>query len=217
MGVSSPDSFIEEVTEEVRRDRLFTLFRRYGWIGGLVVVLVVGGTAWTEWRASRDRAEARLFGDAVLFALDAPDPAARRQALAGIAATGERAALVRLLLASDPAEDKAATLAALDAVAADAALPLVWRDLAILRRVGVAGADMPADQRRAALDPLGAPGRPFRPLALELLAYLDIETGAIDAGVAGLTALTQDQESPAGLRRRAQQVVQALGGSRDGA
>lgn len=217
MGVSSPDSFIEEVTEEVRRDRLFGLFRRYGWIGGLLVILVVGGTAWTEWRALRDRDEARLFGDAVLYALDAPDTAARREALAAVPATGERAALVNLLLASDPAEDKAATLAALDAVAGDAALPEIWRDLATLRRVDVAGADMPADQRRAALDPIAAPGRAFRPLALELLAYIDIETGAVEAGLARLATLTQDQQAPEGLRRRAEQVILSLGGPRDGA
>ena len=33
--MSNPDSFIDEVTEEVRRDRLFAVFRKYGWIGVL--------------------------------------------------------------------------------------------------------------------------------------------------------------------------------------
>ncbi len=215
--MSNSDSFIDEVTEEVRRDRLFLLFRRYGWIAGLLVALVVGGTAWTEWQKSRRTAEARLFGDAVFAALEAPDPAARRAALAGIPAGGERAAVLNLLLASDPAEDRAATLAALDRVAADASLPAAWRDLAVLRRVTVAGAEVPVAERRAALEPLAVPGRPFRPLALELLAYVEIEAGETEAGVARLRALTEDQQATAGQRRRAQQAIDAVAPGGNGA
>ncbi|QYK39791.1 MAG: hypothetical protein KF887_09900 [Paracoccaceae bacterium] len=216
--MSNPDSFIEEVTEEVRRDRLFALMRRYGWIGILAVLLLVGGTAFSEWRKAQAQSEARMFGDAVLDALDAPTPDARRAALASVP-TGdsrERAALVGLLLASDPQGDRAGTLAALDAVATDAALPQVWRDMATLRRVIVAGTDMPAAERRAALDPLAAPGRSLRPLALEQLAYLAVEAGDTDAAITQLRALTTDQEAPAGLRRRAEQMITALGGGRDG-
>ena len=41
--MSTPDSFVEEVTEAVRRDKLYAAFRKYGWIGGLVVIGIVGG------------------------------------------------------------------------------------------------------------------------------------------------------------------------------
>lgn len=215
--MSNPDSFIDEVTEEVRRDRLFAMFRRYGWIGIVAVLLLVGGAAWTEWHKARATAEARAFGDALLGALDADTPEARRAAVAAVPATGNGAAVVRFLLASDPAQDREGTLAALQAVADDATLPVAWRDLAVLRRVTVAGADMPVAERRAALDAIAAPGRPFRPLALEQLAYLRVEEGDASGAVAALRALTTDQEAPAGLRRRAAQVITALGGESDGA
>ena len=39
------DSFIDEVTEDLRRDRLFGVFRRYGWIAIALIVLVVAGAA----------------------------------------------------------------------------------------------------------------------------------------------------------------------------
>ena len=39
--MSNTDSFIEEVTEEVRRDKLYGYLKRYGWIAGLIIVLVV--------------------------------------------------------------------------------------------------------------------------------------------------------------------------------
>ena len=68
--MSNPDSFIDEVTEEVRRDRLFAMFRKYGWIGILAVVVVVGGAAWNEWQKARAEARAEAFGDALLDAFD---------------------------------------------------------------------------------------------------------------------------------------------------
>ena len=67
-SVSNPDSFISEVTEEVRRDRLYAMFRKYGWIGVVIVLGVVGGAAYTEWTKARAAARAQSFGDALLEA-----------------------------------------------------------------------------------------------------------------------------------------------------
>jgi hypothetical protein len=211
--LSNPDSFIDEVTEEVRRDKLFALFRKYGWIGILVVALTVGGAAWNEWQKSRVRASAEAFGDAVLTALDAESPEARAAALAAVPAEGKQVALRGLMLASDPAQDRAGALAALEAVAADASLAPAWRDLAVLRRVLILGAKAPVADRRAALDPIAAPGRPYRTLALEQLAYLLVEEGRKPEAITALQALVDDQEAPSGLRARAGQMIVALGGA----
>lgn len=211
--MSNPDSFIDEVSDELRRDRLFAAFRRYGWIGIVVVLMIVGGAAWNEWRKAQWRSASEAFGDAILSALDQPDAAARRAALGAVPAAGPRTAVLNLLLATDPAEDLAATLAALDAVAADAALPASYRDLAVLRRVLVAGPDMPAAEQRAALEPLAVAGRPYRPLALELLALIQVGTGDRDGAIAALQALAQDQQASAGQRQRVGQVIVALGGA----
>ncbi|WP_149589058.1 hypothetical protein [Tabrizicola flagellatus] len=211
--MSNPDSFIEEVTEEVRRDRLFGLFRKYGWIGVVVILALVGGTAWTEWQKSRDAARAEAFGDALIDALDHGTPEERREALASVPATGEQVAILNLILGSDPAEDKAATLAALESVANNAALSPAYRDLAVLRRVLVGGADLSLADRRAALDGIAVAGRPYRTLAAEQLAYLLIEEGKPDAAIAALGTLMQDQEASAALRARVGQVITALGGT----
>lgn len=210
--MSNPDSFIDEVTEEVRRDKLYGLMRRYGWIGIVLVLAIVAGAGISEWRKAQADARAQAFGDAVLDALDLGAPEDRRAALGNIATDGDQTGILQLLLASDPETDRAGTLAALDALAADASQPQSYRDLATLRRVIVAGADMPAADRRAALDPIAAPGRPFRTLALEQMAYLLVEDGKTDDAIAALTALTEDQEAPAGLRTRVGQMIVALGG-----
>lgn len=57
--MSNPDSFIEEVAEEVRRDRMSRLMRKYGWIGVLAVVLIVGGAAFNEYRKAQEIAADR--------------------------------------------------------------------------------------------------------------------------------------------------------------
>ncbi|MBC2835899.1 hypothetical protein [Paragemmobacter straminiformis] len=210
--MSNPDSFIDEVTEEVRRDRLFAMFRKYGWIGVLIVVFIVGGAAFNEWRKAAAASRAEVFGDAVLDALDLGGVEERRTALGAIKADGDQKAVLQLLLASDPDTDRAATLEALQALADDASQPQSYRDLAVLRRVMVLGAEASVSERRAALDPIAAAGRPFRTLALEQLAYLTLEEGKTDEAVAALQALMQDQEAPAGLRSRAEQMIVALGG-----
>ena len=68
--MSETDSFIDEVTEEVRRDRLFRLCARYGWIAVLAVLLLVGGAGWNEWRKAEERERRRPSGDAILAALE---------------------------------------------------------------------------------------------------------------------------------------------------
>ena len=210
--MSNPESFIDEVTEEVRRDRLFRVFRKYGWIGIVLVVGIVGGAAFNEWSKAREAARAAAFGDAVVDALDLGTPDERREALAAVPADGDQAALLQLILASDPDEDRAQSLAALDKVVADASLPASYRDLAVLRRVLVGGTELPLAERRTALEDIAAAGRPYRTLAEEQLAFRLVEEGKPDEAITVLSALVQDQEASSALKARASQVIIALGG-----
>lgn len=211
MTLSNTDSFIDEVTDEVRRDRLFAAFRKYGWVAVVLVLVIVGGAAWHEWQKSRDAARAQAFGDAALAALEKP-AAERSAALAALPGDSDQLAIRELLLAANPEVDKPGALAALDKVAANTALPQVYRDLAVLRRVAMAGTDQPLAARRSALQDVAVPGRPFRVLADEQLAYLLIEEGQKDAALKALTALIQDQEAPQTMRRRLGLAITALGG-----
>ncbi len=213
--MSNPDSFIKEVTEEVRRERLFGLLRRYGWIAVLVVLLVVGGAAWNEWRKARDQAAAEAFGDAVLAALDTPDPAARIAALDAIDAdSAGRGAILDLLRAAEAqrAGDTQAALAAFARVEANESLSRSYRQLAALQRVMLAGPALDAAEREQILSALAQPGEPFRPLALEQIAMLRIEAGETDAARAILQDLLDEPEATQGLRARVRQLIVALGG-----
>ena len=164
-----------------------------------------------------DTAEERVprgeLGDAALAAMEIGEPAVRMTALSALAADRDQTGLQALLLSATPDVDQAASLAALDALIADTAQAQVYRDLAVLRRVGLAGSAQPLADRRAALMSVAVPGRAFRTLAEEQLAYLLIEEGLKDEALDAMTALIQDQESPAGLRRRLGQIITALGGT----
>ncbi|MDH5454298.1 MAG: tetratricopeptide repeat protein [Paracoccaceae bacterium] len=218
-GVSEQDSFINEVTEEVRRDKLFALMRRYGWIAVLLVVLLVGGASWNEWRKATERAQAEAAGDALISALTITDPEERLQALEAIEAEGnsDRAAVIGLLeaAAAEEAGDAEGAAAALEAVAGDETVPQVYRDLAVLKRVVTGAGEIAPDERLSRLRPLLAPGSPFRLLALEQSALVEIEKGETATARGTLQALLADAEVTEDLRRRAQQLIVALGGSLD--
>lgn len=205
--MSETDSFIEEVSEEVRRDRLFRLFRRYGWIALAVVILAVGGAAWNEYRKASERRAAQALGDALLAA----DGAA---ALDGITAEGPAAQAVIDLTRAEAlatAGDKAGAAELLRRVGARAELPAVYRDLAALKALILEGPDMATDARLAAIEPLAQPGAPFRLLALEQRALAQIAGAMPDEAVATLRTLLELPDATPGLRQRATQMIVALG------
>lgn len=208
--MSNTDSFIDEVTEEVRRDRLFALMRKYGWIAILGVLLIVGGTIWNEWRKARAEASAQAYGDALRAALGAADPTA---ALAALPAEGDAAAVKGLLASAVglQAGDEAAALTALDGVAADPGAPASLRQLAKLKSVILSGPSMPAVDREAILAELAMPGAPFRALALEQQALGLVAAGDAPAAIVALKALLQEPGATAGLQARASQLIVALG------
>ena len=211
--LSNPDSFIDEVTEEVRRDKLFAFFRRYGWIGVVLALLVVGGAAYREWDKARSAAAAEAYGDALLAAVETPDAAGRKAALEAVTTAGD-GRIVQALLAAANAEqqgDKATALTALQSLADDGSVPQNYRDLATLKRVMLAGAGMQAADRIALMQDVATPGRPFRPLALEQIAMVEIETGDTDTGIRHLRDVLQEPLVSQALRSRVSQVIVALG------
>ena len=216
--MSETDSFIEEVTEAVRRDQLFRFARKWGWIPILLILLVVGGTAWHEWQQSREVARAEDLGDRVLAALKLEQPEARATALADIQADGTAGALVQMISAGEIATtDPKAAGALLEAVAANAALPALYRDTAVLKLTMIRDFPMMSDERIKRLEALTAPGAPLRLLALEQIALLQAERGEKDAAIATARSIAEDAEASASLRQRAEQLVIVLGGKIEGA
>jgi len=213
--MSDTDSFIEEVTEEVRRDRLYGLLRRYGWIAVLVIVLIVGGAAFSEYRKARTQAQAEALGDAMLSALASNDSGDRAAALAAIdPATAPAAAVLRLMTAAEQARagETATAIETLNAIALDGDAPQVYRQIAQFKSLILQGDNTPAADRRQAFEALASPGNPLRLLAREQMALIDIQEGDAEAAISRYQAILSDAEITSGLQQRALQVIVALGG-----
>lgn len=208
--MSDTDSFIDEVSEEVRRDRLYGMMRRYGWIAVVAVVAVVGAAAYNEWRKASERSAAQAFGDAILAAEGIDDPQERASALQAIPSEGQQTAVLNLLLASDGTQ---ASADALMQIATDTALPDHFRHLAMLRVAQVQDDAVTLDEVRGLLAPVVVAGAPYRVLGEEALAVAELRAGEEDAALTRLQALLQDDEASQALRRRATQLIVALGGT----
>ncbi|MFW8592854.1 hypothetical protein [Cribrihabitans neustonicus] len=216
--MSDTDSFIDEVTEEVRRDRLFLMLKRYGWIGGVAVALIVGGAAYREYSKAQETAAAQALGDAVSAALETEDSAAQAEALAAVAAEGEGgAAIVAMLRAGALAEagQTGEAVAALEAVASNGDLPLIYRHVASFKALNLQAETLSPEDLRLQYEALAQPGAPLAPLASEQLALLDIRAGETDAAIERLRAIAGDAAAGADLKERATQVIVALGGAAD--
>ncbi|KMW57860.1 hypothetical protein AIOL_002828 [Candidatus Rhodobacter oscarellae] len=213
--MSETDSFIEEVSEEVRRERLFGYMRRYGWIAILAVVVLVAGAAYNEYRKAQDRAAAQARGDAILAALEAEAGAARLDILQGVEDADAAAPIVSMLAASEAlaADDPAAAAAALEAIINDASHAQLYRDLATLKHAILTAGSTEPDARISALANLTRPGGAFRTLAEEQIAIAEVQKGDSAAAITRLQALVSDIEATEGLRLRARQLIVALGGT----
>lgn len=214
--MSNTESFIEEVTEEVRRDRLYGYLRRYGWIAALLIVLIVAGAGFNEYRRAQAEAKAQALGDAMLAALAENDDAERATALAAIeAGSPEGKAILAFLTAGIQAEagngEQAADIIA--SVADTADLPLIYRQVASFKSLIVQSDTLDVETRRAGFEALAVPGVSLRVFAEEQLALLDIQANNSNAAIERFRMIVEDAESTPGLQRRALQAIVALGGS----
>ncbi|MDT1063547.1 tetratricopeptide repeat protein [Paracoccus sp. CPCC 101403] len=206
------DSFIDEVTDDLRRDRLFTAFRRFGWIAIALILVLVAGSAWREYSSGQAEKSARAWGDAVLAAQDSPD---RATALAAIDAKGSggRKLLSEMLAAGAEAEAGQADKASERLLAAAEANPQdpLLHDLALLKAVMLAGPTMDAAKRDGILSQLSKPGAPYELLALEQKAVALIGAGRSEDATMLIRQIQQKDGLSEALRRRLAEMMITLG------
>jgi hypothetical protein len=212
--MSNPDSFIDEVNDEVRRDRLYAMLRRYGWIGILAVVLIVGGAAWSEYQKAQARAQAEALGDSMLSALNTESALSRASLLATVdARSAEARAVAQMMAAAEyvVAGDPAEAVKILDAVAVNGDIPEIYRLIASFKAVTTQGSSLTAEERRTRLEGLAQPGSPIRLLAEEQLALNQISSGNPEGAIEMLQSILVDAETTPDLQQRVLQVIVALG------
>lgn len=201
-----------EIEEDLRRDRLRKLWDRFGGlIIGLVVLAVVAAGAWSGykyWRHQQAVTASTAFAAAVRLAEEGKHQEAEAafSTLAGTAAGGYRTVALFRAAAAAAARDKAAGVAAFDAIAADGKLDPLMRQLAQLRAalilVDTAGLG-DVNQRIGAI---AAGTGPLRHSAREVLALAQLKAGNAAAANKTASEITSDSATPPGVRSRAELV-----------
>lgn len=205
--MSETDSFIAEVTEDVRRDRLFGLFRRFGWIPAALIVIIVSGTAYNEWSKSKADKLAQVRGDALLAAMDTVDEVARASALNEIASQGSENIVAQMLAAGGKDEN---SINFLNAVIINTDQPEYIRDLAKLKLTMIPGAQT-KEQKLKTLDILSQPGGIYRNAAVEILVAFELELGNPSKAIEFLKSHIQDAGASRAQVQRMAELLVALG------
>ena len=212
--MSDTDSFLQEVSEELRRDRLYRNMRKYGWIAILVVIVIVGAATYREYLKSQAETKAELFGTSIIDALNEKNAADRISKLQKINAPGENAkAVVAMLLSAELIGNETASLemSSLSDAIEGLSVDTHYRDLLNFKILLKSSEIMNLDERMKAFSALSKPGNPFRLLAEEQMALIELELGNTDSAIEKISNILLDAELTAGLRNRATQMMIALG------
>ena len=212
--MSDTDSFLQEVSEELRRDRLYRNIRKYGWLAILLVVLVVGGATYREYLKSKTETAAQLFGTSIINALGEKNIDDRISKLQKINAPGDNAKVVIAMLLSaelNGSESPALEKSSLSTITEGSSIDAHYRELLNFKILLGSAESLSLEERATAFEALSKPGNPFRLLAEEQLSLIDLEQGYIDNAVEKISQILLDAELTAGLRNRATQMMIALG------
>ena len=211
--VSDTDSFIEEVSEEVRRDRLYGFFRKYAWVGILVVVTIVGGTAFLEFQKSKAKTKAEALGSAIIEALEISNEKERVELLGNIEVSNSEAkSIVALLLAAEEIslQNYDAASRNLNVISEDQSISQIYRDMAKFKFLLISHGRLEFELLLTGFEDLASPGNPFRLLAEEQIALLRLKNKENEAAINILKSILDDAELTDTIKQRVSQLLISL-------
>jgi hypothetical protein len=197
-----------EVDEDVRRDRMEQLWKRYGnLVVGVALVLVAGVAGWQVYKQFRTK-EAERAASKFQTALETSEAGQTAQAeslLASIIKKGPSGytLLGRFREAAETGKRDAAAGAALyDALAADGSLGSTLQSLAQLRAAILLADNLPAADLKKRLEPLAAATGPWRNLAREWLGLSALKSNDFEGAGRYFDEVITDPETSPALRQR---------------
>jgi hypothetical protein len=209
-----------EIEEDLRRERMTRLWKRFGPVVVAVAVLIVAGVAgmrgWEWYSAKQAEETGARFEAAIALTRQENNDAQALAALDAIAKDGPGgyALLARFREASEQAvTNKAAAAASFDAIAQDISVPSLVRDLARIRAALIlVDTGSQADVVSRA-EPLAATGNSWRHSAREILALAAWKAGNVADTRRWSQELISDVETPQGSRARGQLLLDLASGA----
>jgi hypothetical protein len=212
------ETFVREVDEELRKERLNTFVARYGWwIAGAIVLLIgaVGGYLWWQ---ERQTVEAGARAEQLVNALDMMESGNRNGAATAINALAESdsdgyraAALFARANSQIAANEVPAAVATLRGIAEDQSLDETYRQAALVRQTVLEFDALQPQVVIQRLGPLARPGQPWFGTAGELVGVAHLKMGRPNLAGPLFAAIGRDQNVPPSIRTRAIQMAGSLG------
>lgn len=205
----------EEVEEEVRKDRLGELWKRYGWIVWLAAIAIVGFVAFSEWRSGQVDAQKRAQVAVLESALSALESGDYGQAQAELQAMVDNdtrlSPLAAHLLAQARLEGGGDTNGAVVALSETASADGdAYQQLALLKSVYLRAETMTLADMEAELGALIATESQLGALAEELIAAKAFSEGDFSRARRDYNRLMIAANAPAGLQQRARIAIDAI-------
>lgn len=212
------ETFLREVDEELRKERVNNFVARYGWaiIAGVVLFLgAIGGWIWWQHRQTE---QAGKQGETMLEALDALEGGNRSGAQSKIAelansdVEGYRvAALFARANAELGANNNRAAIATLKGIADNQDFDEIYRQAATVRQTAI---EFDSLQPQAVIQRLGAlarPGQPWFGTAGEMVAIAHMKMRQFDRAGQLFGQIARDESVPPSIRTRTAQMAGSLG------
>lgn len=215
------DSFVNEVDESLRQDRMLGLAKKYGpWLIGAFVAVLIGVAGylwWKDYSLNQSRAHSEEFIAAQRMAAEGIQSGNLDQAKAEFERlTGEGPQVYRVMARLEHAAileaqgDLEAALAEFDRAAEDARDPTM-RDTARLRAAYIVAETQDFAALQTRLQPLVDSDSRLSYLARELLGIEAWEAGNLDLARETLQNLTLAFDAPEAVQQRAQVALSVIG------
>ena len=218
------DTFVKEVDENLRRDRLRDFFRENGgWIAaGVVLFLAIsGGIIWYQ-QYRQQRAEAQVEQLAQIYKdIGVGNTAKVPQQLDDLSHSGSKAVRASALFTRAAfalqQNDQKLAIASFKAIRDDSSLPDSYRNAALIRQTALEFDQLQPQQVIAQLEPLAKPDNPWFGSAGEMTALALIKQGKTREAGQLFATLAKDKDVPEGIRNRSLQISGSLGADASGA
>jgi len=212
------ETFVREVDENLRRDRIQDFFKEKGsWIAAAVVLFLAASAGFIWFQKHRVQvAETHVEQLAEIYKdIGTGKTAKVPNQLDDLSKSSSKAVrassmFTRAAFALQQNDQKLA-LATYKKLAEDSSLPESYRNAALIRQTALEFDKLQPQQVIARLEPLAKPGDPWFGSAGEMTALALIKQGKTKEAGQLFATIAKDKDAPSAIRNRAVQIAGSLG------
>ena len=216
--MANPETFLEEVAEEVRRERLFKFFKKNGWIIAFVILVTLCASIAYEWRKNSQISRAKSNGDLLTLALEKSQKGNLEELIDLLSdnspylrPSSDLMAVTKLYYAEllyNIDNDSSESMSVLKEIFSNESISTTLRQLAKIKYLLLLSGDNKLKQDL--IDELSSPGNHYRFLAQEHKVQTYLASGMSDEANRQIDILLNDLEVSEQQKRRLMDLKLAI-------